>query len=126
MQVALKAYEKAAGYGVAVVTTAATYKIGEIYTDFGKALLGSQRPKGLSGEELEQYNLLLEEQAYPFEERAIDVHQKAINIHKTTAQRVAKGVYDEWVKKSFSRLSKLSPAQYAKNERAERLVDAIQ
>ena len=52
----------------------------------------SERPAGLSGEELEQYDILLEEQAYPFEE-------KSINIHETNVGRISAGTYDEWVKK---------------------------
>ena len=65
MELALKAYATAADYGVAEVSTAATYQTAELYRDFGKALMTSQRPKGLKKDELEQYNVLLEEQAFP-------------------------------------------------------------
>ena len=112
LQQTVDAYTAAADYGVAEITTASTYRIAQIYGDFGQGLFDSERPKGLSGEELEQYDILLEEQAYPFEE-------KAIEIHETNAGRVAGGVYDEWVKKSFSVLRKLNPVRYAKNERSE-------
>ena len=61
----LKAYAVAADYGVAEVSTAATFHIAALYQDFGKALMSSQRPKKLSKAELEQYNVMLEEQAYP-------------------------------------------------------------
>src|SRR5262249_24967866 len=44
-EVALKGYADAAEYGVADVATAATYQTAELYADFGKALIGSQRPK---------------------------------------------------------------------------------
>ena len=76
MEEALKAYEVAADYGVADVTTAATYRIATVYRDFGKALMTSERPKKLSKLELEQYNVLLEEQADPFEEKAIELHER--------------------------------------------------
>lgn len=118
MQNAIKAYENAITYKVAEVTTAATYQIGEIYHDFARALMQSQRPKGLSAEELEQYDLLLEEQAFPFEEKAID-------IHVTNAQRTQSGIYDEWVKKSLQVLAKLQPVRYAKNEKIESYVEII-
>jgi hypothetical protein len=36
--------------------------------------MASERPKSLKGEELEQYDLLLEEQATPFEEQSIKLH----------------------------------------------------
>ena len=118
MQNAIKAYENAMNYKVAEVTTAATYQIGEIYHDFARALMKSQRPKRLSAEELEQYELLLEEQAYPFEEKAID-------IHVANVKRTQDGVYDEWVKKSLQVLGKLQPVRYAKNEKIDSYVDII-
>jgi tetratricopeptide (TPR) repeat protein len=66
MEQTLQAYAVAADYGVAEVATTATYRTAEVYNDFGKALLDSQRPKRLSKDELEQYNIMLEEQAFPF------------------------------------------------------------
>ena len=118
MEKSIEAYTQAANYGVAEVTTAATYHIAEIYREFSKGLFSSERPKGLAGDELEQYNLLLEEQAYPFEE-------KAIAIHVTNANRASEGVYDDWVQKSFAALKKLEPARYAKNERSETISQMI-
>ena len=114
----IDAYTKAASYGVEEATTASTYHIAEAYNDFSKGLYKSERPKGLSAEELEQYNVLLEEQAYPFEE-------KAIKIHETNVGRVGSGIYDEWVKKSFSVLGKLRPARYAKSEKSESVAQTI-
>ncbi|HXW65220.1 MAG TPA: tetratricopeptide repeat protein [Burkholderiaceae bacterium] len=118
MEDALKAYAVAADYGVADVATAATFHTAELYQDFGRALLSSQRPKGLSKDEVEQYNVMLEEQAFPFEE-------KAIELHEVNARRSATGIYDQWVKGSFSALAQLRPVRYAKNERSEVAVDAI-
>jgi len=111
MQLAVDAFTVAADYGIAEVTTASVYWLGEIYNEFGKALIKSERPEGLSGEELEQYDILLEEQAYPFEE-------KSINIHESNVSRIAEGDYDEWVRKSFEKLKGLNPVRYAKAERA--------
>ena len=37
--------------------------------------MSSQRQKNLSKDELEQYDVLLEEQAFPFEEKAIKLHE---------------------------------------------------
>ena len=114
----LKAYVVAADYGVAEVTTAATFHTAALYQDFGKAMLSSQRPKKLSKAELEQYNVLLEEQAFPFEE-------KAIELHEVNARRAAEGIYDPWVQKSFKSLSELRPVRYGKVERFEGGIDAI-
>ncbi len=119
MEEVLKAYAQASEAGVAEVTTAATFHTAALYQDFGKAMLGSQRPKGLKKAELEQYNVMLEEQAYPFEEKAIELHQ-------TNARNAANGIYDEWVKKSFEALRTLRPARYGKAERSEGVIDAIQ
>jgi TolA-binding protein len=118
METVLKAYAAAADYGVAEVSTAATFQTAELYRDFGKSLMNSQRPKGLKKDELEQYNVLLEEQAFPFEEKAIEVHE-------VNAKRTASGIYDTWVRQSYSALGELRPARYGKVERAERIVDAI-
>jgi TolA-binding protein len=119
MQESIKAYTEAANYGIEAVSTASTFRIAEIYTDFGRGLFESERPKGLSAEELEQYDILLEEQAYPFEEKAIEVH--VVNTERTTS-----GVYDEWVKKSFKALTVLSPIRYAKAEKSEQVNHAIE
>ncbi len=78
----------------------------------------SQRPKGLKKDELEQYNVLLEEQAFPFEE-------KAIELHEINAKRTADGIYDSSVRGSFAALGQLRPARYGKVERSGRTVDAI-
>ena len=118
MEEALKAYSVAAEYGVADVTTAATYRIALVYRDFGKALMASERPKKLSKAELEQYNVLLEEQAFPFEE-------KSTELHELNAKRAASGVYDKWVKSSFDALRELRPVRYGKTEVSEGVVDAI-
>jgi len=118
MQKALDAYALASEYGVAEVATAAVYRTGEIYQDFSKAMLQSQRPGGLNADELEQYNVLLEEQAFPFEE-------KAIAIYEINAQRARQEIYDQWVKRSFAALAKLRPVRYAKSEKGEGMIRAI-
>ncbi|MGD8571131.1 MAG: tetratricopeptide repeat protein [Gammaproteobacteria bacterium] len=118
MQEAVDAYTEAANYGVEEVTTASVYWLGEIYHKFGKELLKSERPGDLSPEERAQYDILLEEQAYPFEE-------KSINIHESNVERVKSGTYDEWVKKSFAALRALRPIRYAKPERSELFAEVI-
>lgn len=119
LETALKAYEDAAAYNIAEVTTAATFHTGELYRELAQALLKSQRPRGLKGDELEQYNVLLEEQAFPFEEKAIEIHE--VNTHRTRS-----GIYDEGVRKSFSVLAKLKPVRYGKTESREVALDVIQ
>jgi len=78
----------------------------------------SPPPKGLSGEAIEQYKILLEDQAYPFEEKSID-------IHVANLKQIKDGIYDDWVKASMKKLRKLQPARYAKDEKVDTYVEAI-
>jgi hypothetical protein len=110
MQATLKQYEQAAGYEVAEVTTASAYYSAQIYAQLGQALMESERPKNLDAEALEEYDILLEDQAYPFEEQAI-------TLHETNTARIDAGLYDAWIEKSLQVLAELVPAQYAKQER---------
>ena len=118
MEGVIEAYTAASDYGVAEVTTAATFRLGEVYEQFSSDLMDSDRPTELAADALEQYEILLEEQAYPFEEKAID-------LYKANTDRAADGVYDEWVRSSFERLAGLMPARYAKKERSEDVVTAL-
>jgi tetratricopeptide (TPR) repeat protein len=106
---ALDAYKVAAAYQIAEVTTAATYETAELYHTLAQDLMNSERPKKLSDDALEQYNLLLEEQVFPFEEQAIAAHE-------LNTARLKDGVYDEWVRKSFQVLGQMKPARYGKTE----------
>ncbi len=118
MEDVISAYTGAADYGVAEVTTAATFRLGEVYEQFSADLLDSERPAELEADALEQYEILLEEQVFPFEEKAID-------LYKANSDRAPNGVYDEWVRRSFARLARLMPARYAKEERSEDVVTAL-
>jgi len=114
----LASYSRALDYGVAEVTTASTFGMAELYRQLGADLTQSERPKGLDAEAKEQYDVLLEEQAFPFEE-------KAIELHEVNAQRASTGIYDESVRRSFEVLAKLKPARYAKAEISEEYVPTL-
>jgi TolA-binding protein len=118
MEKALAAYDKAAAYAVAQVTTAATFQVAALYRGMGRALLASERPAGLSPLEREQYDILLEEEALPFEE-------KAIGIHEANLTRIRDGHFDAWVGRSLAALRELMPGRYDKSERVEGWVDAL-
>ncbi len=118
MKRALKTLEEVTGYGIGKTTTVATYRIAGMYHELGDELLRSERPQGLGGEELAQYELLLEEQAAPFEEQAIVYYQNNV-------RRISEGQYDAWIRKSLKRLAELWPARYAKVERSETAVETI-
>ncbi|HZP11600.1 MAG TPA: tetratricopeptide repeat protein [Nevskiaceae bacterium] len=118
LEKAINTLSRAAGYGIADVTTAATYEIGALYQAFSRALLDSERPKKMTTAQLEQYSLLLEEQSFPFEE-------KAIQAHESNLRRISQGVYDDWVKKSQLALAGLAPGKYSKREQGDEAYEAL-
>ena len=118
MDQALLELEALVAYEVADVTSAATFYIAQVYDEFSRALIESERPAGLSEAEKVDYELVIEEEAYPFEEQAIDVHRKNHEL-------LASGIYNPWVQKSLDRLAVLMPGRYAKNETSEGFVGSI-
>lgn len=90
-------------------TAEGTFQIAELYADLAKSLLTSAPPAGLDELALEEYQLLLEEQAYPFEEKAIATHE--LNLARTRD-----GVYDPWIERSLAQLATLVPGRYARRE----------
>jgi tetratricopeptide (TPR) repeat protein len=119
MRTAIDTYTKLVEYQVGEVTAAATFYIAEIYYEFSVALMESERPTNLGEEELEQYELVIEEQAYPFEEKAINVHEKNMELLDV-------GIYNEWIDKSIAKLAVLLPARYAKTEQGSTIITLIQ
>lgn len=105
MQEAIALYGQASVYNYTDITTEATYAIAHIYQDFSSALLNSERPKNLKDEELEQYNILIEDQAFPFEEKAIEFYE--INL-----TRIKDGTSTQWISQSYTQLTKLFPVRY--------------
>ena len=78
----------------------------------------SERPRKLSELELEEYNLMLEEQAYPFEEKGISIHKKNIELLNA-------GVYSQWIDRSLRKLGELVPGRYAKYEVSSGVVTSL-
>jgi tetratricopeptide (TPR) repeat protein len=118
LDLALTGYQQTLHYKIAEFNTAANFKIAEIYHQLARDLMASALPQNLNELELEQYQILLEEQSYPFEEKAID-------LHESNARRSWQGSYDDWVKQSFAALSELMPGRYNKPERTQEVVDEI-
>ncbi|RDH81171.1 MAG: hypothetical protein DIZ80_13740 [endosymbiont of Galathealinum brachiosum] len=118
MKKAIATLTKLVDYEVGIVTAAATYEIAEIYYHFSRALMNSERPTNLTEEQLEQYELVLEEQIYPFEEKSITVHEKNMEL-------LDLGIYNKWIDESIEKLAVLLPARYAKPEEAVEYVETI-
>ncbi len=109
MAAAITHYEQSMQYGVAELLSEAQYNVAELYQQMAKALLDSDRPKGLDELALEEYELLLQEQAYPFEEQAIAIYQQNTRLSQQQ-------IWDHWVQQSFKRLAALLPAKFDKTE----------
>ncbi len=109
LEVALSKYQEIIDYGVQEFTTQATFYLGGIYATLSKDLIDSDRPAGFDELALEQYTILLEEEALPFEDKAIEIHEA--NVLNSKA-----GFYDKWVSKSIDALAKLQPGRYNKKE----------
>lgn len=105
MQRSVRLYARASQNKFYRISTEATYSIAEIYRKFSHELLVSDRPKNLSEEELDQYEILLEDQAFPFEDKAIEFFE--INL-----SRIKDGLYNDWIKKSYRQLIDLFPVRY--------------
>src|SRR5262249_40944300 len=114
----LSAFGALVDYEVADVTSAATYYMAEVYADFSRSLLESERPGDLSAAERSEYESTLEGEAFPFEEKAIAVHEKNLEL-------LGSGVYNPWIEKSLARLAQLSPGRYAKAETSTGPIAAI-
>ncbi len=118
LNAAVKQYEKLAGYGVAEFTSAATFEIGSLYRQLAVDLMQSERPDSLDELQLEQYDILLEEQAYPFEEKAMEIYR--INIAK-----VASGQYDQWIAKTYTVLEQMNPTEFKRRFKSINYAESI-
>jgi len=116
MKQAIKYYQQVLGFQLAKYVPKTTFNLAEMYRQLAADVLKSERPSDLDELALEEYEILLEELAYPFEE-------KAIEIHLSNAQRSWQNVYDEWIAKSFSTLADIAPALYNKQERTHDVIN---
>lgn len=106
----IKEYLETADYRYPEFSIPASFRIGEAYEDFGEALVTSDRPPGLSEEEREAYDELLDEKAYPYEEKAIETYELTL----TKSEQA--GVFNEWVGRAHQRLSLLAPWKHSPME----------
>jgi len=118
MDESLAAFENLVSYEVSDITAAATYMIAETYREFSGSLMASERPAGLTAAESADYELVIEEEAWPFEERAIEVHEANFEL-------LAAGIYNPWIQKSLDELAALMPGRYAKSESSQGFLESI-
>ena len=119
MQEAVKLYGQASAYGLAQTSTQATYRIAMIYKKFAKSLLESERPGNLNADQLEQYEILLEDQAFPFED-------KSIEFFETNMARLNEETpYDDWLAASLDELKVLFPVRYDRQPKVVEVFNAL-
>ena len=118
MDAAIEAMDGLVGYEIADVTAAATFYMAETYLNLSRALSESERPADLQPADLEQYELALKQEALPFEQKAIDFHEKNLELMR-------EGVSNEWIEKSFGKLTELMPVRYARSEVSTGFLSAV-
>jgi TolA-binding protein len=117
MRAAIDAWNTVQKYRFADQATEAAYHQAEIQANLAESLIYSQRPNGISELALEEYELLVEEQAEPFEASAIKGHEAVAQL------LIDQDILDQWVRNSVKRLSKLYPARWQQKERGVKNVD---
>jgi tetratricopeptide (TPR) repeat protein len=118
MDATIEAMGKLVDYQIGEVTAAATYYMAETYFNFSRSLVESERPSDLKPADLQEYEMQLDETAFPFEEKAINVHEKNMEL-------LHAGVFNSWTEKSLSKLTELMPGRYAKRELSSGFLDAL-
>jgi len=113
---ALAYYRTASQYQFAEVVTEVSFRIGQLFEEYGESLSHSQRPIELTPDQLREYDLLIEEEAMTWRKKAIKFYER--NVYRT--QEV--GLFDDWVKKSYERLGHLDSRYEGKQELKEMLV----
>ncbi len=107
MDWARELYTTAYEYHSPEIMTESLFSIAEMYYGFSLAVMDSARPKGLNEDEMEQYEIGIEDLAFPVEE-------KAIEIYESTLSHVNQGIFNAWTQKSYHQLETIFPARYAK------------
>ncbi len=92
------------------VATEVLFRRAELYRVLAADLMESEVPPELNKLETMQYQMLLEEEAYPLEERAMELHSR-------NHQKIKEQGYDKWIEQSLEALATMHPARYSRNLR---------
>ena len=86
--------------------SAAAYRIGQMYKDFSDNLYNLPMPQGLTPEVEDQYQMSVDDLAFPLQEKALSAFQRARQLALDLE------AYNEWSSKSSAMISSLEKAQY--------------
>ncbi len=104
-------YAPAVASGLSPIATQASFGIGNAYEEFGTALEQAPRPPGLSAEEANEYDRLLEDKIRPYLKKAVEAYRATVRGTRD------KQLDDEWVKRSRERLAVVAPRAFARAPR---------
>ncbi|PHQ26319.1 hypothetical protein CLH62_01580 [Marinobacter guineae] len=105
LETARQRFLDAEALGGEAVLSESLYRRAELYRGLARDLMASSVPADLNELETMQYQMLLEEEAYPFEE-------KAIRLHTENHRRITSRGYDAWIGRSLGVLADLHPGRY--------------
>jgi tetratricopeptide (TPR) repeat protein len=91
--------------GVVEFSTQSYLRMAQHFQVLSQDLLDAEQPRGLNPLEQEQYEILLEEQAFPFEEKAISLHEQNLRLGWEFG-------WNDAVNESLLALQKLFPAKF--------------
>jgi tetratricopeptide (TPR) repeat protein len=110
LQGVIREFVAAGSYKTSDVITASNFLIGRALELFKDDILASPVPPGLTQPEQEEYDLLLQEMAFPFEEKALNAYR--VNIKRS----VTLEILDPWIEKTYERMAELAPWAYQRDE----------
>ena len=90
---------------IAPLQPEAFHMVGRVFENLKDSLLNSERPSDMTAEELDEYNYLLEERAYPLEEEAVKAYQSGFKA----SVNISNGAH---MQTAIESLASLKPALY--------------
>lgn len=102
----LKEYSEAAKFKIPEILPEIYFRMGALFENFRDSIVRSERPDGLTKEQMDEYGFLLEEKAYPYDEQAVKVYERCADAARKHS------LHDEWSERCFARLADIRPALY--------------
>ncbi len=115
LDILLKEYSNIAKQKIPAFLPEIFFQMGRAIEDYRNSIIHSERPEDLSKEELEEYNFLLEEKAYPYDDQAVKTYKRSIEAS------IKNMIFNKWMDKSLKRLVDLRPALYKREIKEKEL-----
>ena len=105
-------YAPAVASGLSPLATRASFGIGHAYEEFAQALAESPKPAGLTAEERDEYDRLLDQQIRPYLLKAVEAYRATVRASRE------KSISDEWVGRCRERLAVVAPRVFLRAPRS--------